>query len=402
MKHITRTLAGIALSFCTASSVVRAAEIQSMTIQEISTISGGIGTSANDAIVIGGVAYGAGWFNGTDLAGNPMLSANQHFYSAGSTDGALLMGVQQANNAFAVATISGYNLNTLPSAPSGAINGGVMSLSMPGLRVEAQGMSINTSPQSLTTSFSRISANRYFYTADWTHVANNDVSSLSTGTVIPQANGYTWQMHMEGVASLVPTITPGNKTIVSMSIEEIGDRSGGFSNSALHTGGGNAYLGTQTGTPYSFVSAGSADGQILMGVTQDVGDFTLGGMLSGSAALPNTRHGAPMGTVKDGTQLEVDLSGWGLDWKGTQFVLPPDAGTLVTAVDEIDETHYFYTIDWTHLITSDENSQYANLNTFWHLEGILVTAVPEAETYAMMLAGLALVGVAKHRRRKPT
>lgn len=138
-----------------------------------------------------------------------------------------------------------------------------------------------------------------------------------------------------------------------------------------------------------------------MGVTQDVGDFTLGGMLSGSAALPNTRHGAPMGTVKDGTQLEVDLSGWGLDWKGTQFVLPPDAGTLVTAVDEIDETHYFYTIDWSHLITSDENSQYANLNTFWHLEGILVTAVPEAETYAMMLAGLALVGVAKHRRRKP-
>jgi len=138
-----------------------------------------------------------------------------------------------------------------------------------------------------------------------------------------------------------------------------------------------------------------------MGTTQDVGDFTLGGMLSGSAALPNTRYGAPIGTVKDGTQLEVDLSGWGLDWKGTQFVLPPDAGTLVTAVDEIDETHYFYTMDWSHLITSDENSQYANLNTFWHLEGILVTAVPEAETYAMMLAGLALVGVAKHRRRKP-
>lgn len=171
MKHITRTLAGIALSFCMASSMVRAAEIQSMTIQEISTMSGGIGTSADDAIVIGGVAYGAGWFNGTDLAGNPMLSANQHFYSAGSTDGALLMGVQQANNAFAVATISGYNLNTLPSAPSGAIDGGVMSLSMPGLRVEAQGMSINTSPKASQPAFQES--------------AQTDISIRRTGHTLP-------------------------------------------------------------------------------------------------------------------------------------------------------------------------------------------------------------------------
>lgn len=400
MKLTIRTLTGIAVSCWMANGVALAADIQSLTIQEISAMSGGIGTSANDAVVIGGMAYGAGWFNGTDLAGNSLLSANQHFYSAGSTDGALLMGVRQANNAFAVATINGYNLNTLPSAPSGTIDSGVMSLSMPGMTIEAQGMSANAAPQNLTTSISRISANRYFYTADWTHVANNDVNSLNTGAAIPQANGYTWQVHMEGVASLVPTVTPGNKTIVSMSIEEIGDRSGGFSNSALHAGGGNAYLGTQTGTTYGFVSAGSADGQILMGASQDIGDFTLGGMLSGSSALPNTRYGAPIGTVKDGTQLEIDLSGWGLDWNGTQFVLPPDVGTLVTAVEEIDETHYFYTIDWSHLITSDESSQYANLNTFWHLEGILVTAVPEAETYAMMLAGLSLVGLMSHRRRR--
>lgn len=393
-------LAIIAAGCCMANSVAQAAEIQSMTIQEISTMSGGIGTSAEDAIVIGGVAYGAGWFNGTDLAGTPLLSANQHFYSAGSTDGALLMGVQQANNAFAVATLSGYNLNTLPAAPSGSINGGVMSLSMPGLTIEARGQSITAAPQNLATSISKISASRYFYTADWTHVANNDVRFLSSGAVNPLANGYTWQVHMEGVASLVPTITPGNKTIVSMSIEEIGSRSAGFSNSALNAGGGNAYIGSQTGTPYSFVSSGSTDGAIQMGTTQDIGDFTPGGILAGSAAMPHTRNGAPMGTVKDGTQLEIDLSGWELDWKGAQFMLPPDAGTLVTAVEEIDESHYFYTIDWSHLITSDENSQYANINTYWHLEGILVTAVPEAETYAMMLAGLSLVGLMTYRRRR--
>lgn len=392
MKSITRTLAGLVLGCCLASNAVQGATIQSMTISEIGAISGGIGTSSDD--------YGAGWFNGVTNSGTPVLSVNQHFYSTGSTDGAILMGVQQANNAFAVATLSGYNLNTLPAAPSGSINGGVMSVNLSGLTIEAQGQSINAAPQNLTTSISKISASRYFYTADWTHAANNDVRFLSSGTVNPLANGYTWQVHMEGVASLVPTITPGNKTIVSMSIEEIGNRSAGFSNSALNAGGGNAYVGSPTGTPYNFVSSGSTDGAIQMGTAQDIGAFTPGGILAGSVAMPHTRNGAPMGTVKDGTQLEIDLSGWGIDWQGAQFVLPPDAGTLITAVEEIDETHSFYTIDWSHVITSDENSQYANINTYWHLEGILVTAVPEAETYAMMLVGLGLVSFTAYRRRK--
>lgn len=384
------------------SGGVFAASVQSLTFQEISTMSGGIGTSADDVVVVGGIAYGAGWFNGATPQGVTVLSNNQHFYSAGSIDGAMFMGSQQGNNAFAVATLPGYNFNTLSSAPSGSINNGTLSLNLSGLTIEAQGQSVNMAANnsSLNTSVSKISASRYFYTADWTHTSNNDVTFLSTGNINTFANGYTWQMHMEGIAKVDAAYTPGIRTIVGMSIEEIGGRSGGFSNSALNAGGGNAYIGIQAGAPHSFVSAGSIDGQILMGTAQGAGDFTPGGLLLNSLALPNTRYGAPTGTVTDGTILDIDLSGWGLDWGSDQFTLPPDAGTLSMAIEDIDGTHYFYTLDWTHKITSDENSQYANTNTFWHLEGILVTAVPEANTYAMMLAGLGLVGFMANRRRK--
>lgn len=402
MNHTTKTLASMALGCFVASSGVQAASIQSLTFQEISMMSGGIGTSANDVAVVGEIAYGAGWFNGTTPQGVSVLGYDQHFYSAGSTDGAMIMGTQQGNNAFAVATLPGYNFNTLSSAPSGTINNGALSLDLSGLTIEAQGQSVNVAANnsSLNTSVSKISASRYFYTADWTHTSNNDVTFLSTGNVNTFANGYTWQMHMEGIAKVDVAYTPGIRTIVGMSIEEIGGRSGGFSNSALNVGGGNAYIGIQAGTPHSFVSAGSNDGQILMGSVQGAGDFTPGGLLLNSLALPNTRYGAPTGTVTDGTILDIDLSGWGLDWGSDQFTLPPDAGSLSMAVEEIDGTHYFYTLDWTHVITSEENSQYSNMNTFWHLEGILVTAVPEANTYAMMLAGLGLVGFMANRRRK--
>lgn len=240
MNHITKILMGVVLGGCMANGGVFAASVQSLTFQEISTMSGGTGTSADNVVWSGGVAYGAGWFNGTTPQGIPVLSNDQHFYSAGSIDGAMIMGSQQGNNAFAVATMPGFNFNTLSSAPSGAINNGNMSLNLSGLTIEAQGQSVivATNNSSLNTSVSKISASRYFYTADWMHTSNNDVTFLSTGAVNTLANGYTWQMHMEGIARVDATYTLGTKTIIGMSIEEIGDRSAGFSNSALNTGGG--------------------------------------------------------------------------------------------------------------------------------------------------------------------
>ena len=74
----------------------------------------------------------------------------------------------------------------------------------------------------------------------------------------------------------------------------------------------------------------------------------------------------------------------------------PDPGSLSTSVIKIDDAHYYYTADWQHLISS----VYSYDDYVFHLEGIAtVAAVPEAETYAMMLAGLGLVGFMAKRRR---
>jgi hypothetical protein len=65
---------------------------------------------------------------------------------------------------------------------------------------------------------------------------------------------------------------------------------------------------------------------------------------------------------------------------------------------------YAYRIRWNHVITLAEdptNGSYEDQNTNWIIEGhILAAPVPEPETYAMMAAGLALVGFAARRRRQ--
>ena len=81
------------------------------------------------------------------------------------------------------------------------------------------------------------------------------------------------------------------------------------------------------------------------------------------------------------------------------------AGTLATAVSHIGNGVYFYTADWSHLVTVSDNVHeiYHGTTFELHLEGIAVTSlaapVPEAETYAMMLTGLGLVGLVAYRRR---
>lgn len=46
------------------------------------------------------------------------------------------------------------------------------------------------------------------------------------------------------------------------------------------------------------------------------------------------------------------------------------------------------------------NNQYGNYTTFTTNAVSAIAAVPEPETYAMMLAGLGLVGFAARRRRQ--
>lgn len=200
MKKITTMLGGVALGM--GASLAQAASIQSMTIEEIGLASGGLGTS--------GLAGGGGWGNNFSSDGTYM--APPAFFTSDGTDGAIIMGTTQANGAFSTGFSWGgsnhFEFNTLKTAPSGTITAGAMTLDLSGLVAEfTLGHTAFPSPPdaaTLVTSVSMIDATHYFYTADWTHVFNNDVYDLNTLAIQQSWNGSGVIMHFEGIATLVP------------------------------------------------------------------------------------------------------------------------------------------------------------------------------------------------------
>lgn len=195
--------------------------------------------------------------------------------------------------------------------------------------------------------------------------------------------------------------------IESLLVGEIGQLSGGLGSSAEQSGGGYLYAHIDSGVidSVSFVSQGSTDGAILMGAMQGPGDFSTGFLWQASTAYVTTLNGAPSGSIVNGA-MTLDLSGFTGEWNGISFSASPDSDTLSTAVSHIGNGVYFYTADWTHQVTASDGvpAFYYGITFDLHLEGIAVTnlaaPVPEAEAYAMMLAGLGLVGFMAQRRRK--
>lgn len=189
-------LLGIGLS----SAQSHASIIQSMTIEEIGVTSGGIGTSAN--LSIGGEAR-AYATDGQLFTGMPFF-----FSSAGSTDGAILMGSAQANGTFTLGFTqgSGYpgKLNTSRRAPTGSIVDGIMTLDMSGFTTDFGGLSFAFAPDNVpVTATSMIDANHYYYTADWSHVVKDgEVYNLATGATTLVFTGWTLGAHLEGVATV--------------------------------------------------------------------------------------------------------------------------------------------------------------------------------------------------------
>ena len=180
--------------------------------------------------------------------------------------------------------------------------------------------------------------------------------------------------------------------IKSMTIEEIGVASGGLGTSAVSNVGGEFFA---AGSSAAFGSAGSLDGAIIMGQAQGMNAFTPGFTFFGAPALPHTSNGAPTGSIT-GSTLALDLSGWGARWVNLDFILFPDPGTLLTSVSQLDASHYYYTADWSHVITSAETPPFAGISTSWHLEGI--ATVPEPST--LWLLGASVLGLMVSRRRK--
>lgn len=161
-----------------------------MTIEEVGVASGGLGTSA-------------AFSGGGNFAFSPSLLGSTSFTSAGSNDGAILMGTAQGDLAFTPGFVfAGLQVspNTLKATPSATIISGqlLLDLSGWGASVTPQFGYFSLPPDvgTLLTSLAVKDATHYFYTADWRHQFT-EVDD-PTGTLV----GLRTFWHLEGVATI--------------------------------------------------------------------------------------------------------------------------------------------------------------------------------------------------------
>jgi hypothetical protein len=117
--------------------------------------------------------------------------------------------------------------------------------------------------------------------------------------------------------------------------------------------------------------------------------------------------------VTGDTTNGLNMSGWTVTWNGT-VVVNFSSGAWGTgfsngigniAWDGVDG--HAYTLDFHAAVPFNDPSGFGGIKYALHLEGCVLgtpesvcTPVPEASTYAMMLAGLGLVGFAARRHRQ--
>jgi hypothetical protein len=152
------------------------------------------------------------------------------------------------------------------------------------------------------------------------------------------------------------------------------------------------------------------------------------GIVVGVATLPGASHaGAPLlgdtnaidapysffgNTASDATSIGItgstaaglDMSGWKWAWSGVPVVNMGSGAWGAGFSNGIgnfvwDGVYgHAYTLDYHARFPEGDPSGIGYVAVGWHFEGVV--AVPEASTYAMMLAGLGLVGLATQRRKR--
>lgn len=98
--------------------------------------------------------------------------------------------------------------------------------------------------------------------------------------------------------------------------------------------------------------------------------------------------------------ITADFSGFFTEWNGNRFWQGGHAtGTaewVTQPTVEASSGTYNFTLQWSLV---NDNGPFQGFTSDWVLTGTAVAVVPEPETYALMLAGLGLVGGAVRRRR---
>jgi hypothetical protein len=215
-----------------------------------------------------------------------------------------------------------------------------------------------------------------------------------------------------GVAGMTMSAATASNSVAASPF--VGESGGIFYFSAVDAGdgatpaAGSKVFGTTNTTDNFFAPPGNTTaGQITMGVVQTTGEMSDGFRYGGTSNIftfaPNSVNGALSGTwtgIDGPGQLTLNFAGFGGFWNasGINYNLSPDTG-MTTNVQTISGVTY-YTADWQHTITAQEDPDFAGQRADWHIEGVMVSSVPEASTYGMMLVGLGLVGFAARRRKQ--
>lgn len=114
-----------------------------------------------------------------------------------------------------------------------------------------------------------------------------------------------------------------------------------------------------------------------------------------AAGAANSLSGNPIQGTATASQITLDLGSWYVNWSGSNFLQAPVGSTVVGSYDSGTGA---FNLSWSSLITTQP---FPGQTGYWNVSGIATAApVPEASTYAMMLAGLGLVGTMVGRRRK--
>lgn len=126
------------------------------------------------------------------------------------------------------------------------------------------------------------------------------------------------------------------------------------------------------------------------------GTFTVDSSYAGSGGLVSFEAGT-------GNTMTIDLNGTLLTASNdTDFAAGGLAGPTLT----FNPSWTLFNFDYQKILSPSFNSAFTGFDDYdslygeWRADGVAVTPIPEASTYAMMLAGLGLVGFMGAARRK--
>ena len=163
---------------------------------------------------------------------------------------------------------------------------------------------------------------------------------------------------------------------------------------AQNVAGGNLFYGDVNGGVIDMTGSGPYPA---------ANAFTTGFMFASSPFRPDTTGAIDITIDTVANTFTVNSLPWGGDYESAafQFNMSPDSQPFNKVLISTGANTYAYRMKFNHLVTTadDPSNTYVGFNAFWIIEGTMTTAVPEASTYGMMLAGLGLVGAAVRRRR---